>query len=276
MKPAFGWFGRAYLARLARGARYGVHNGLMPLIAVSFISLISVPQEIEIGRQANSAVKKQMPELRDREVSAYVQQLGKRLAAAADGPKYPYTFTVADNRELNAFALPGGPIWIHRGILQAATSEAQVASVLAHEIAHVSQRHAADQLTKSTIANLGLGLLSAMLGSGGGAEASRMAANVLANGVFLKFSRDDEREADAVGLRMMSQGGWDPRGMIEMFDILGRESQRNPGLVDTFFSTHPSAQDRKTRLAANAATLKGGRRDSPAFRQMKQRLNNLK
>jgi predicted Zn-dependent protease len=249
---------------------------LFPLIAVLFISLISVPEEIDIGRQANSEVKKKMPELADRAVVAYVQQLGKKISAAADGPKYPYSFTVANSRELNAFALPGGPIWIHRGILQAATNESQVASVLAHEIAHVSQRHAADQLTKSTVANLGLGLLSALLGNGASAQTSRVAASFLADGIFLKFSRDDERDADTVGLKMMSRAGWDPRGMIEMFDILARESKSNPGQVETFLSTHPSPQDRKGRLTADAARLKGGRRDSPEFRQMKARLSRLK
>jgi beta-barrel assembly-enhancing protease len=249
---------------------------LLPLFAVSLISLISVSQEIDIGRQANAEARKQLAELHDAQVTAYVRQLGKRISAVADGADYPYSFTVANDRELNAFALPGGPVWIHRGILQAATNEAQVASVLAHEVAHISQRHAADQLTKSTVANLGLGLLSAMLGSGTSAQTSRVAASFLANGVFLKFSRDDEREADAVGLRMMSRAGWDPRGMIEMFDILSRESQRDPGRVDTFFSTHPSAQDRKSRLMTDAARLKGGRRDSPEFRTMKAHLGGLK
>lgn len=246
---------------------------LLPfLLATTLISLISVPQEIEIGKQANAEVKKRMPELRDRSVVPYVQQLGRQVSAAAEGPKYPYTFSIANDGELNAFALPGGPVWVHRGILQAATDEAQVAAVLAHEIAHVSQRHAADQLTKTTVANLGLELFSAMLGSGTSAATSRLAAGLLTSGIFLKFSRDDERDADEVGLRMMSRAGWDPRGMIEMFDILSREAQRNPSGVETFFSTHPSPQDRKSRLEAEVARLRGGRRDSAEFRKMKAHL----
>ena len=100
--------------------------------------------------------------------------------------------------------------------------------MLAHEIAHIAQRHAADQLAKAMMANLGLGLLGTLLGNGGGANAAQTAAGFLANGVFLKFSRDDEREADQVGLQMMRRAGWDARGMVELFEILQREAQRDP------------------------------------------------
>ena len=125
---------------------------------------------------------------------------GKALAARATGPAYPYSFSVANYRELNAFALPGGPVWIHRGILHAAANEAQLAGVLAHEIAHIAQRHAADQITKQLVANGFLGLLGAVLGNDpGGARTAQIGARVLAGGYMLKFSRDDEREADRVG-----------------------------------------------------------------------------
>src|SRR5215218_6845146 len=116
------------------------------------ISLVSVQDEIEIGRQANARVKKQLTELRQPDATAYVRDIGRRLLRVTSGPHYPYSFTVADYHEINAFALPGGPVWINRGVLQSATSESQVAGVLAHEIAHVAQRHAASQLTKTVIA----------------------------------------------------------------------------------------------------------------------------
>jgi len=139
-------------------------------------------------------------------------------------------------------------VWIHRGVLHSATNESQVAGVLAHEIAHIAQRHAADQLTSVTLTNWGLGLLGAVLGNSGGAGAAQIAAGFLANGVFLKFSRDDEREADRVGLDIMRRAGWDGRGMVELFDILRRESARDPGSVEVFFSSHPSPQDRMAQL----------------------------
>jgi predicted Zn-dependent protease len=141
------------------------------VVAAQF-ALISIDEEIEIGQRADDELRKSVPELLDARTATYIRAVGRRLARAAPGPKYPYSFSVADYREVNAFALPGGPIWIHRGVIQAAASESQVAAVLAHEVAHLSNRHAADQLTKGIVANLGLGLLGAMLGNTGGAEAT--------------------------------------------------------------------------------------------------------
>jgi predicted Zn-dependent protease len=243
--------------------------------ALLAISLVSVQQEIEIGQQANTQVRKQVPELRDPDTTRYLRSLGQRLVPHAGGAKYPYSFSVADYAELNAFALPGGPVWVHRGLLQVATSESQVAGVVAHEIAHISQRHAADQLTKAMMANWGLGLLGAMLGNDGGAAAARLAAGVLANGIFLKFGRDDEREADRVGLQMMTRGGWDAHGMVELFEILRQEQKRDPGRVDVFFSTHPSPQDRIERLRQDVARSGRGRRDSPQFQALKAHLARM-
>src|SRR5215207_9941635 len=136
---------------------------LAPLVFA--ITLVSVSQEIDIGKQADRQVRRQLREFRDPEAVAYVRDIGRRLARAAPGPEYPYSFSVADYREVNAFALPGGPVWIHRGVLHVATSESQVASVVAHEIAHIAQRHAASRLSTAMVENMGLGLLGAMLGN---------------------------------------------------------------------------------------------------------------
>jgi predicted Zn-dependent protease len=146
---------------------------------VAALSLISVQQEIEIGKQAHQEIKKELPQVRDAAVANYVAGVGRKLVARARGPKYPYSFSVANYREINAFALPGGPVWVHRGAIQAATSEAQLAGVLAHEIAHISQRHAADKITKSLVANGLLGLLGAILGNDGrGARAAQAGARI--------------------------------------------------------------------------------------------------
>ena len=233
-------------------------------------SLVSVEEEIEIGREANAQVRKELPEVRDAQAAQYIRAIGQRLARQATGPEYPYSFSMADYREINAFALPGGPVWIHRGVLHAATNESQVAGVLAHEVAHIAQRHAAGQLTKNMMANLGLGLLGAVLGNGGGATAAQMAAGFLTNGIFLKFSRDDEREADQVGLQLVRRAGWDGRGMVELFEILQREAKRTPGSVELFFSSHPSPQDRISRLRAGLRP--GGTRDTKQFQAIKARL----
>jgi predicted Zn-dependent protease len=244
-------------------------------VGVGAISLVSVQQEVDIGRQANAQVRREVPEMRDAEVTAYIRRLGSQLALYAPGPQYPYSFSVADYREINAFALPGGPVWIHRGVIHAAANESQLASVLAHEIGHIAERHAADQLTKAMIANWGIGILGAVLGNSGGASAAQVAARLIGNGIFLKFSRDDEREADRVGLQIMRRAGWDGRGMLELFDVLRAEAKRNPGNVETFFSTHPSPQDRINRLRADVAGRSGGRRNSQQFQAIKARALRL-
>ena len=235
-------------------------------------SLVSVDQEIAIGREANDQVRRDVPKLSDTATTEYVTGIGERLVEAATGPEYPYTFSVANYRELNAFALPGGPIWLHRGILHAAANESQVAGVLAHEVAHIAMRHAAGQLTKGIMANLGLGLLSAMLGNMGGADTTQVAAQLLTNGIFLKFSRDDEREADRVGLQIMRDAGWDGRGMLELLELLQREAKDNPSSVQIFFSSHPAPQDRVEGLRDAVAGVQGGTSDTTEFQSIKARL----
>jgi predicted Zn-dependent protease len=259
--------------------RPGVTLVVAALTALSWLTapalsleLISVEQEIQIGKQAQAQMRKDMPPLHDAAVTGYVNDLARRLVRVAPGPKYPYSFTVANTREINAFALPGGAVWMHRGVLQVATNEAQVAGVLAHEIAHVAQRHSAEQLTRVTIANWGLGVLGAMLGNTGGAGAAQIAGGFLASGAFLRFTRDDEREADKVGLALMTRAGWDAHGMIEMFDILRREQGRDPSAVESFFSSHPSPQERIDELRAGVARHRGGSRDTPRFQAIRRRL----
>jgi predicted Zn-dependent protease len=244
--------------------------------SIGAISLISVSDEIKLGREAQRQVAAQVPELTDKAVASYVSDVGKRLAARAPGPKYPYSFRVANYRELNAFALPGGPVWIHRGIIHSAANESQLAGVLAHEIAHIARRHAADQITKQLVANGLLGLFGAILGNdGGGARTAQIGAQVLANGYMLKFSRDDEREADSEGLKIMQRAGWDPRGMPDFMEILRREQGRDPGSVEIFLSSHPAPAERVEVLRRAIPKGGGGKRDSDRFRSVKSRALRL-
>jgi predicted Zn-dependent protease len=235
-------------------------------------SLVSVDQEVAIGRQAQAQVRKQVPELGG-EVRAYVADIGRQLARHADGPKYPYSFSVANYREINAFALPGGPVWIHRGTLDAARNESQLAGVLAHEVAHIARRHAADQLTKGVIADGLLALLGAVLGNDGSARAAQVAARILAGGYLLKFSRDDEREADRTGIAIMRRAGWDQRGMVELLEILRDRQGRTPSDVEVFLSSHPSPASRVQELRPLARG--GGRRDSVRFATVRRQLDRL-
>ena len=208
-------------------------------------------------------------------MSAYVENLGRRIAARADGPRFPYTFDVANSREVNAFALPGGPIWINRGTIDAAQTEAQLAGVIAHEIAHIANRHAAEQITKGTFANVGLGILGAILGGDGRAsQIAQLGAGIAAQATMMKFSRDAEREADTKALQYMRRAGYDPRGMVEFLRIL-RTQGRDGGSAATFFSSHPAPADRINRLQQQANRLAGGRRTSTSFQQVQARLDRL-
>jgi predicted Zn-dependent protease len=187
--------------------------------ATGALNLISVNDEISLGRRAQEQVRRQVPVLRDRTVSAYIESLGRRIAARADGPRFPYSFDVANYREVNAFALPGGPIWINRGTIEIARTEAQLAGVIAHEVAHIANRHAAEQITKGTFANVGLGILGALIGGNGtGAQIAQLGAGVAAQATMMKFSRDDEL------LRVTSR----PRGARPAAGAGGRSARRRP------------------------------------------------
>jgi beta-barrel assembly-enhancing protease len=256
-----------------------MRRSLLPILVVlsvttaSAMAIISVKQEIELGREAQREVRKQVPEVGDAQVQAYISGIGKRLVARAGGPKYPYSFSTANYREINAFALPGGPVWIHRGTIAAAANEAQLASVLAHEIAHIAQRHAADQISKQLVANGLIGLLGAFLGNDRSAQTAQLGARVLAGGYMLKFSRDDEREADTVGASILRRAGWDAREMAAFMERLRKEQGRDPAALQVFLSSHPAPAERAARLRKTVRA--GGLKDSAAFRQIRSRLSRM-
>lgn len=254
----------------------GVILGSSLLLMGAAPQLVSVNQEVQIGREAQQQVRQQVPAVPDATVNRYVDGIGARLVRQAAGPRYPYSFDVANFREINAFALPGGPVWIHRGALASAQNESQVAGVLAHEIAHIAQRHAASQMSKGMIANGLLSALGALVGNDRGGQIAQAAGGLAAQGYMLKFSRDDEREADEVGAQIMKRAGWNPNGMVEFMQILRAQAGRDPGSVQTFLSSHPAPAERVTRLQATAKRLgASGTRDTAAFRQMKGRLGRL-
>jgi predicted Zn-dependent protease len=244
--------------------------------ATGGLQLVSVKDEIALGRKAQQQVRQQVPALQDASVNRYIDALGARIAARADGPRYPYSFHIANRRDVNAFALPGGPIWVHRGLIDVAQNESQLAGVIAHEVAHIANRHAAEQITKGTFANVGLGLLGAFLGDSRGAQIAQLGAGFAANATMMKFSRDHEREADLKALRYMKGAGYDPRGMVEFLQVLRQRQGRDPGSVQTFFSSHPAPAERVQRLQQEANRIAGGRRDSAAFQSTQVRLDRLR
>jgi predicted Zn-dependent protease len=218
-------------------------------------NLFSPKQDIEIGRQSVVEAEKQLPVLRDAQVTGYLNRLGQRLAAQAQGEKFPYTFKVVNASDINAFALPGGPVYINRGTVEAAQSEAQLAGVVAHEIAHVALRHGTHQASKAYLAQAGLGVLGGVLGGGSVSKIIGAVGGVGLNTLFLKYSRDAETQADVVGAQIMARAGYNPLDMARFFETLQQEAGRDPSKLEKFLSDHPPPADRTKRIEKEVAML---------------------
>jgi predicted Zn-dependent protease len=225
------------------------------------INLFSVQQDAEVGRQAAQDAERQLPMLRDGTTEGYINAIVQRLAAVAPGPRFPYRARVVNAADINAFALPGGYVYVNRGLIEAVRNEGELAGVLAHEMAHVAQRHGTSQATKAYGAQMGVGLLGQLLGGrdqrlGVGEQ---IMGSLGLNALFMKFSRNAESEADRVGAQMMSRAGYDPMAMANFFDLLAAQQRGNPSAVSQFFSDHPSPQNRSASIRALAAQLGRGR-----------------
>jgi beta-barrel assembly-enhancing protease len=227
-------------------------------------------QDVEIGRQATAEVNRQMPVLpASNPVSKYVQQLGQQLAAHAPGPnQWPFSFHVVNIKEINAFALPGGPIYINVGTIQAADDEGQLAGVMAHEISHVILRHSTEQASKAAFAQLPLAVLGATIGRGAAGQIAQLGVAFGAQSLFLKYSRDAEREADLLGSQIMYDSGYDPYSMVEFFTKLEKEGGAGG---PQFLSDHPNPGNRvdNVRQAISKYPRKTYHRNSAQFEQTK-------
>jgi Zn-dependent protease with chaperone function len=220
-------------------------------------NLFSPQQDQEIGRQSADAAEKQLPILNDQSIVAYVGKIGKRLAAVAPGAKYPYQFKVVNVSDINAFALPGGYLYVNRGLIEAAMNEGQLAGVMAHEMAHVALRHGTSQASKAYLGQAGLALLGGLIGKDDRSTEQTIATigGFGLNTLFLKFSRSAEEQADITGAQMMAAAGYDPADMVAFFNILADEQGRNPSKVEQFFSDHPAPANRAARIKEEIALL---------------------
>ncbi len=224
-----------------------------PATGARELMLVSESQEIQMGAQSDPAVIAQFGLYPDSSIQQYVRGIGDRLAATSERPHLPWTFRVVDDPLVNAFALPGGYIYITRGIMGYFNSEAELVSVVGHEIGHVTARHSAHQMSQQQLAQIGLVAGAVLVPEvqdylGIGAAGLQL--------LFLKFSRDDEREADDLGLRYMVRGNYDPREMPNVFAMLGRVSAASGaerGL--SWLSTHPEPEDRQQRIAEHLDTI---------------------
>jgi predicted Zn-dependent protease len=212
------------------------------------IMLISEAQEIQMGREYDPQVVASIGLYPDAALQQYIQQLGARLAATGERPGLPWTFRVVDDPAVNAFAVPGGFIYVTRGILAHLNSEAELASVVGHEIGHVTARHTVSQMSNQQLAGLGLAVGSIV--SSGFARYAGLANSALGI-LFLKYSRDDESEADDLGLRYLRRTTWDAREMPVVFQMLEQMSASEGGSqLPTWLATHPSPANRREHIAA--------------------------
>lgn len=206
-------------------------------------SLMSEAQEIQLGQEADAQVRQEMGVYENAELQRYVNEIGQRLARASERPNLPWHFTVVDEPAINAFALPGGYIYLTRGILPFLHNEAELAGVLGHEIGHVTARHSAQQYTKATSAGLGVTLLSIFVPE---ARPLQGAVETALGVLFLKHGRDDERQADQLGAQYTAKSGWNPAGVAGMLRTLARldEATGSRRGVPNWLSTHPAPAER--------------------------------
>ena len=210
-------------------------------------SLMSEAQEIQIGQENDAQIRREMGVYDDPGLQEYVSTIGLRLARASERPNLPWHFTVLDEPAVNAFALPGGYIYVTRGILAFLNTEDQLAGVLGHEIGHVTARHSAQQYTKATSAGVGLTLLSIFVPE---ARPLQGAAETALGVLFLKHGRDDERQADRLGVQYTAKTGWDPAGVAGMLNTLARldEASGSRRGVPNWLATHPAPAERVSEV----------------------------
>ena len=240
---------------------------------------ISQADEVAMGAEYAEQVNAELTLITDPEVLRYLHLLGDSLARLADERGFVWRFHLVDTKEVNAFAIPGGWIYITRGLVQRLTEMDQLANVLGHEISHVTRRHSVEQMEKIQRANLGISLACILTGVCESA-AARAAIEVGGTAVLASYTRDDEREADEDAVRLAVRAGIHPNGMLEVLDTLLAERERSPAALDAWFSTHPTEEERIARVSSliaqiDSAILLTLTEDSPRFHAFRDRLMSL-
>jgi beta-barrel assembly-enhancing protease len=237
-------------------------------------NLFTPQQDIELGKQVAGEAEKSLPMLNNARVDNYLNELGKRISLKAPGEKYPYQFRCVNDAAINAFALPGGFLFINRGLIEAADNEAELAGVMGHEIGHVALRHGTNQATKSQLAQMPLAILGGVGGNSIGALIARLGTDFALNSVLLKYSRADERQSDLIGAQILYDCNYDPDYMAKFFEKLDTK-----GRGTDFFSSHPNPENRMQNIRVEISKL-GPRSanavdDSSRFRDIRQLVKSL-
>jgi predicted Zn-dependent protease len=242
--------------------------------------MASTQQEVDMGTQYAQQIDQQLPMVRDPEIVRYINLLGDSIARVSDDRSLNWSFKVVDQPDVNAFAVPGGYIYIYRGLIEKTANMSELAGVMGHEIAHVTKRHSMKQMAQGERANLGVTAICIFAPSVCNSGAGSAAIQVAGGAAFAKFSRDDETEADRAGVTYVTRAGIDPRGMPSMFRTLLSLRSSSPSAVEGWFSSHPVEETRvrvtEQEIAKiNPTVLKSLSKDSQAFRSFKSRLASL-
>jgi len=240
---------------------------------------VSTQQEVQMGQEYSAQVNQQLPIVTDPELHRYINVLGDSIAKLADDRQLEWSFYIVDSKEVNAFAIPGGFIYVNRGLIERVDKMDQLAGVLGHEIGHVVKRHSIKQMEQAQKANIGVTVGCVLLRICDN-QAAQAGIQVAGGALFAKFSRDDETEADVEGVKNVVRAGIDPHGMPEMFAKLLEERRTRPAGVEAWFLTHPTEEDRialTNRIIAqyDPLILQGLTQDSPNFQSFKRRLVSL-
>ena len=240
-------------------------------------NLFSKEQDVQLGQENAAQVRKQLPVIKDPVLTDYVTQVGKRLMSAREAQEsgFPFTFEVVADPSINAFALPGGPMFINTGLLKAVDNEAQLAGVMGHEMSHVILRHGTNQASKSKFIELPAVLASQMAGESMIGKLAQAGIGLGANSVLLKFSRSAESQADLMGSHLMAESGYDPMEMARFFEKLNAQGG---GRTMQFLSDHPNPDNREKAIEAEAHRLpqQNYGYQSGAFQRMKQEVSKIK
>jgi predicted Zn-dependent protease len=241
---------------------------------------ISTQQEVQLGQDYAAQLARELPLVRDQQVVNYINQLGNSIARIADPRGIQYTFYVVNAPEVNAFAVPGGHIYVNRGLIERAENMSEVAGVLAHEVGHVVHRHGIDQVQRAEAANTGLAVVYGVLLGRNPSLPEQVGIQGLGSAIFAGYSRDAEREADATAIQYLMAAGIHPQGLVTMFQKLMAENQRNPSSVERWFSTHPTSQERVNNVQSAISSipqsqLRNLETNNQAFTQFRNRVRNL-
>jgi predicted Zn-dependent protease len=243
---------------------------------------VTVQQEQQIGAQYSQQINAQLPLLRDGASNDYINQFGRQISRVADPRGIPYTFYIVNSDVVNAFSIPGGYVYVNRGLIERMDNASELAGVLGHEIGHVVERHSIDQMQKAQNANTMLGLLYGVLLQRNPGTLEQIGIQAGGGAIFAGFSRQDEREADRDGVTFTMRAGYTPRGMVTMFQKLLNEEKGGGGggKLTQFFATHPLTQERITNVQAQINATPGAssaslKTDDRSFQQFRARVRTI-